>query len=147
MSNDPISVTLEPREVTGKAVKHLRKEGKIPAVIHDHGIHADQRVTADRAAVEHSPVADMAILPDHRVGTGEPMHDTGILQVGPGFQDQAAEIAAQAGIRPDIGTGTDNDVANQYRGGMHIGRGVDDGNYPVDGIDFHWFGLRWIRLK
>lgn len=37
MSNDPISVTLEPREVTGKAVKHLRKEGKIPAVIHDHG--------------------------------------------------------------------------------------------------------------
>lgn len=37
MSNDTISVTLESREVTGKAVKHLRTEGKIPAVIHDHG--------------------------------------------------------------------------------------------------------------
>lgn len=37
MSNDNISVTLEPREVTGKSVKHLRKEGIIPAVIHDHG--------------------------------------------------------------------------------------------------------------
>lgn len=37
MSNDTISLTLEPREVTGKAVKHLRNEGKVPAVIHDHG--------------------------------------------------------------------------------------------------------------
>lgn len=37
MSNDTITVTLEPREVTGKAVKHLRTEGKVPAVIHDHG--------------------------------------------------------------------------------------------------------------
>ena len=37
MSQDVINVTLEPREVTGKAVKHLRKAGQIPAVIHDHG--------------------------------------------------------------------------------------------------------------
>lgn len=37
MSQDVISLTLEPREVTGKAVKHLRSEGTIPAVIHDHG--------------------------------------------------------------------------------------------------------------
>lgn len=37
MSQDTISLTLEPREVTGKAVKHLRREGHVPAVIHDHG--------------------------------------------------------------------------------------------------------------
>jgi large subunit ribosomal protein L25 len=37
MSQDSISLTLEPRTVTGKAVKHLRSEGLIPAVIHDHG--------------------------------------------------------------------------------------------------------------
>lgn len=37
MSQDSISLTLEPREVTGKAVKHLRREGTVPAVIHDHG--------------------------------------------------------------------------------------------------------------
>lgn len=37
MSQDTISLTLEPREVTGKAVKHLRKAGTVPAVIHDHG--------------------------------------------------------------------------------------------------------------
>ncbi|MGC1177136.1 MAG: 50S ribosomal protein L25 [Candidatus Saccharimonadales bacterium] len=37
MSDDSISLTLEPREVTGKAVKHLRRDGQVPAVIHDHG--------------------------------------------------------------------------------------------------------------
>lgn len=37
MAQDTISLTLEPREVTGKAVKHLRREGQVPAVIHDHG--------------------------------------------------------------------------------------------------------------
>lgn len=37
MPQDSISLNLEPREVTGKAVKHLRRDGFIPAVIHDHG--------------------------------------------------------------------------------------------------------------
>jgi len=37
MSQDSISIALEPRSVTGKAVKHLRKDGTLPAVIHDHG--------------------------------------------------------------------------------------------------------------
>jgi large subunit ribosomal protein L25 len=37
MSKDSISLTLEPRTVTGKAVKHLRKAGTVPAVIYDHG--------------------------------------------------------------------------------------------------------------
>src|SRR6266540_6794872 len=34
---DTIALNLEPREVTGKAVRRLRKEGLVPAVIHDHG--------------------------------------------------------------------------------------------------------------
>lgn len=34
---EKISLTLESREVTGKAVKHLRRQGMVPAVIHDHG--------------------------------------------------------------------------------------------------------------
>jgi large subunit ribosomal protein L25 len=37
MAQDSISVTLEQRKVVGKAVKHLRREGQVPAVIHDHG--------------------------------------------------------------------------------------------------------------
>jgi large subunit ribosomal protein L25 len=37
MPQDTITLTVEPREVTGKAVKHLRKAGQVPAVIHNHG--------------------------------------------------------------------------------------------------------------
>src|SRR5664280_2411194 len=37
MSRDTIELTLEARTVEGKAVKHLRKVGLVPAVVHDHG--------------------------------------------------------------------------------------------------------------
>jgi large subunit ribosomal protein L25 len=37
MPKDSITLDLETRTVTGKAVKHLRREGQTPAVIHDHG--------------------------------------------------------------------------------------------------------------
>lgn len=35
--SDDITLTLEPREVLGKGVKQLRRDGQVPAVIHDHG--------------------------------------------------------------------------------------------------------------
>ncbi len=62
--SDTISIALEPREITGKAVKHLRKEGVIPAVIHDHGkpsinvsgSYVDM-LKMYRAAGKHHPVA------------------------------------------------------------------------------------------
>ncbi|MFA5003745.1 MAG: 50S ribosomal protein L25 [Candidatus Saccharimonadales bacterium] len=37
MTSDTIALTLDDRETTGKAVKNLRKDGMVPAVIHDHG--------------------------------------------------------------------------------------------------------------
>lgn len=37
MATHTISLELEERTVTGKAVKRLRKDGVVPAVIHDHG--------------------------------------------------------------------------------------------------------------
>ncbi len=37
MSDDAMHLDLEPRTVTGKAVKQLRRDGYVPAVIHDHG--------------------------------------------------------------------------------------------------------------
>ena len=50
MSQDTINLTLEPRTTTGKAVKHLRTSGHIPAVIHDHG-KASVIVQADSVAL------------------------------------------------------------------------------------------------
>ncbi len=37
MSQEKISITLEPREVIGKGLNKLRREGTVPGVIHDHG--------------------------------------------------------------------------------------------------------------
>src|SRR4051812_357782 len=34
---DAVKLELNARTVTGKAVKHLRREGIVPAVVHDHG--------------------------------------------------------------------------------------------------------------
>ncbi|HEY1835480.1 MAG TPA: 50S ribosomal protein L25 [Candidatus Saccharimonadales bacterium] len=60
---DSVTVELEPREVTGKAVKHLRKQGLVPAVIHDHGkasvnVQVEYQVAnqAYLAAGKHHPV-------------------------------------------------------------------------------------------
>jgi large subunit ribosomal protein L25 len=64
MTQDTISLNVSPREVTGKAVKRLRKEDIVPAVIHDHGkesiiVQADynELVKVFRAAGKHHPVA------------------------------------------------------------------------------------------
>ena len=64
MSQDTISLTVEPREVTGKSVKQLRANGTIPAVIHDHGKesvvvqgNAVQMIKVWQQAGKHHPVA------------------------------------------------------------------------------------------
>ncbi len=63
MSNDSISITLEDRKVLGKAVRHLRREGIVPAVIHDHGkpsVHVQgdgiKMLKVWRQAGKHHPV-------------------------------------------------------------------------------------------
>lgn len=63
MSKDSISLTLDTRTVMGKTVKHLRKAGTIPAVIHDHGkdsVHVQGDAVAMlkvwRQAGKHHPV-------------------------------------------------------------------------------------------
>lgn len=60
---EDIILKLEAREVTGKAVKHLRSEGQVPAVVHDHGkpsVHVSGEyvavVKAYKAAGKHHPV-------------------------------------------------------------------------------------------
>jgi large subunit ribosomal protein L25 len=61
--SDQITLAVETRDIVGKAVKHLRKEGVVPGVIHDHGkqsvyIQAEYRALhkAYVAAGKHHPV-------------------------------------------------------------------------------------------
>jgi large subunit ribosomal protein L25 len=63
MSQDLITIELEPRVVLGKSVKHLRTSGKTPAVIHNHGkdsiiVQGDSRALLKvyRAAGKHHTI-------------------------------------------------------------------------------------------
>lgn len=63
MSQDSIVLTVEPRSTIGKAVKHLRKNGNVPAVIHDHGKESiivqgkyTDMLKAYQAAGKHHPI-------------------------------------------------------------------------------------------
>ncbi len=63
MTKDTIELEVQPRTVLGKQVKHLRKDGMVPAVIHDHGkdsvvIMSDAVATTKvfRQAGKHHPV-------------------------------------------------------------------------------------------
>jgi large subunit ribosomal protein L25 len=64
MTQEKIELILETRTITGKAVKHLRKDGFVPAVIHDHGkdsvlVQGDLReiLKTYQQAGKHHPVA------------------------------------------------------------------------------------------
>ncbi|HEY1064120.1 MAG TPA: 50S ribosomal protein L25 [Candidatus Saccharimonadales bacterium] len=63
MSQDTISLNLTSREVVGKQVRQLRRDGQVPAVIHDHGkpsVHVQGEFVAMvktyQAAGKHHPV-------------------------------------------------------------------------------------------
>src|SRR5690606_30080636 len=77
-------------------------------------------------------------------------NDTGVLHVRAFLELDSAEIPPQTGERANIYARADDDVANEDRGGMHVGRRMDHGNDAVDGINFeHAAGLRdfytWLR--
>ena len=90
-------------------------------VVHHHGVHPDQGVAADTAAVQHGTVADVSVDLDHRVGARETVHHAGVLQVRTILQHEPAEVAAQARRRTHIAAGADQDVADQDggRSGAH----------------------------
>jgi hypothetical protein len=102
-------------------------------VVHDHCIHADQRVPADAAAVQHGAVADMAILLDDRIAAGEAVHDAGVLHIDAALENQASEVAAQAGTGADVAAGPDDHIADENGRRMNVAAGIHDRNDSVDG--------------
>jgi large subunit ribosomal protein L25 len=63
MSDQEIALTLEKREVVGKGLNQLRRDGQVPAVVHDHGkesLHVmaayGPMVKVFQAAGKHHPV-------------------------------------------------------------------------------------------
>src|SRR3546814_9961787 len=69
--------------------------------------------------MQHRAMANVAVFIDDGIGLGRTVQHTGILHVAAGLDDDAPEIPAQAGQRPNIDPWPDNDVANQNGTGVN----------------------------
>lgn len=128
MAQDTISLKLEPRKVLGKAVKHLRKDGIVPAVIHDHGkesIHVEGDMTAMlkvfRQAGKHHPVeissgsdSYVALI---REATFDPQKHT-LTHLVFNAVDKNQKVEADVPLRPKYDE--DNDASPAERNGLIV---------------------------
>ena len=80
-------------------------------------------------------VTDMAVFLDDRVGAGKAVHDAAVLQIRAGTDLQPTEVAAQRRSGSDVAARTDDHVADQNGGRMHVRGRIDDRRHAVDGPD------------
>lgn len=128
MTQDSISLTLQPREVTGKAVRHLRRDGHLPAVIHDHGkpslvVQGDyiEMMKVWRQAGKHHPVqlkaGDKTLTALIKTADFDPKkHDLRHIVFNAVRADEKVE--AEIPVHPRYGEG--NDAAPAERSGLLV---------------------------
>lgn len=119
---------LEDRKVTGKSVKHLRKDGQIPAVIHDHGrpsIHVQgsgiDMLKVWRKAGKHHPIelkaGEKSFVALIREATFDPRkHQLTHLVFNAVDKDQ--KVDAEIPIRPRYAEG--NEASPAERNGLIV---------------------------
>jgi large subunit ribosomal protein L25 len=123
MSQDSISLTLEPRKVLGKAVKHLRREGQIPAVIHDHGkpsLHVQGNSVAMlkvwRQAGKHHPIelktGDQSFVALIKTAEFDPKKHL-LTHVVFNAVDKDQKVDAEIPIRPHYDEGNESSPAER----------------------------------
>lgn len=123
MSNDSISLTLEPRVVMGKAVKHLRREGQVPAVIHDHGkasLHVQGNSVAMlkvwRQAGKHHPIelkaGDQSFVALIKTAEFDPRKHL-LTHIVFNAVDKDQKVEAEIPVRPRYGEGNESSPAER----------------------------------
>lgn len=133
MSQDPIVLHVEPRNVTGKTVKHLRKEGNVPAVIHDHGKESvivqgkyTEMLKAYQAAGKHHPIELKAGDHDYvaliKVAEFDPRKNR-LSHLVFNAVDKNQKVEAEIPVRPRYGEGNESSPAE--RTGLIVLSNVD----------------------
>lgn len=123
MSQDTIKLDLQTREVIGKAVKHLRKEGLVPAVIHDHGkdsLHVQADYTALykvwQQAGKHHPVqltfGDQSFVALIKTAEFDPRKHR-LTHVVFNAVDKNQKVEAEIPIRPRYDEGNESSPAER----------------------------------
>jgi large subunit ribosomal protein L25 len=133
MSQDTISLKLTNREVLGKQVRALRRDGLVPAVIHDHGkdsIHVqaeyNELAKVYRQAGKHHPVSLTAdgknYLAIIKSATFEPRKNT-LTHVVFNAVKANEKVEAEVPIRPKYDEG--NDVSPAERNSLIVLTNLD----------------------
>jgi large subunit ribosomal protein L25 len=123
MAQDSISLTLEPRDVTGKAVKHLRKAGNVPAVIHDHGKdsvvvqgNAVQMLKVWKQAGKHHPVqlkaGDQSFVALIKTAEFDPRKNL-LTHIVFNAVDKNQKVEAEIPVRPHYDEGNESSPAER----------------------------------
>jgi large subunit ribosomal protein L25 len=123
MAQDTISLTLEKREVLGKAVRHLRKSGKVPAVIHDHGkdsiivqVDTVQMMKVWKEAGKHHPVQLKAGDKDYvaliKTAEFDPRKNL-LTHVVFNAVDRNQKVEAEVPVRPRYAEGNESSPAER----------------------------------
>ncbi|HXE09913.1 MAG TPA: 50S ribosomal protein L25 [Verrucomicrobiae bacterium] len=128
MPKDSITLELQERTVTGKAVKHLRAEGQIPAVIHDHGkpsLHVQGNgmtmLKVWRQAGKHHPVelktGDQSFVALIKDAEFDPRKHQ-LVHLVFNAVDKNQKVDAEIPVRPRYGE--DNDSSPAERNGLIV---------------------------
>lgn len=123
MAQDSINLTLDKREVLGKAVKHLRKNGQVPAVIHDHGkasvvVQGDytQMLKVWRKAGKHHPVVlkagDQSFTALIKTAEFDPKKHR-LTHIVFNAVDRNQKVEAEVPIRPKYSEGNESSPAER----------------------------------
>jgi large subunit ribosomal protein L25 len=128
MAHDAINLILEPRKTIGKQVKHLRKEGIVPAVIHDHGkpslhVQGDSRALLKvwRQAGKHHAIAITAGDKNYTALIKDAAFDPKKHQLTHlvfNAVDQNQKVEAEVPVRPKYAEG--NEASPAERAGLIV---------------------------
>ena len=112
-----------------RARGHDRAGADVRSIEYDRA-HADENFVLEGAAVDGGIVSDSAhIADDDRMQKLHAVQDGAILDIGTGADTDVVYITAQDGVHPDAGVVTEDDIAYELGGGIHVASGWNDGTY------------------
>ena len=104
-------------------------------MIHDDGVHADERIPRDARAMNDGSMADVRRFLQHHGHAGEGVNGTVLLDVAPIGDVDPAPVPAQRRSWSDVHVATDDHVSRDCRLGVNERRFMNDGREAAEGID------------
>src|SRR6056300_405643 len=120
-----------------RAITHLN-------IVHNHGIHPDEHILAQRPAMNNSPMPYMRHLLEARFGFWKHMYGTILLHIDALFKHNPAPVATEHCPGPDVTMRPHDHIARHIGLGMYEGRRMYDGNEIKELVNSHLMRvLKW----